>query len=154
MTDRAVQQVELDGGVAVGVDNSQSSLPALTAAAEEAELRGSVLHVVCAWSLRTTPRPTECPRGSVPSMDQYHEAVLADTERFVACHLGAEPRIEVRVHVAHSPSPQALLSASRGAELLVVGSRERGFAGRTLGAVATQCVRYAACPVLAVRPKV
>ncbi|WP_344924487.1 universal stress protein [Saccharopolyspora gregorii] len=68
---------------------------------------------------------------------------------------GRGARIPVQRHIAHSPSPQALLSASRGADLLVVGHRGRGgFAGLLLGSVAEQCVRHAACPVLVVRPAI
>lgn len=150
-----MQRVEIDGGVAVGVEGSASSLRALAVAAQEAARRQSILHVVRAWSLRTAPRPADCPPGAVPSMDEYERAVQEDTERLVAHKLGAEPEVSVQIHVVHSPSPQALLSASRGADLLVVGHRGRGgFAGLMLGSVAEQCVRHAACPVLVVRPNV
>ncbi|GAA2816060.1 universal stress protein [Saccharopolyspora taberi] len=150
-----MQRVEIEGGVAVGVDSSASSLRALLVAAEEAKRRDAVLHVVRAWSIRTAPRPEDCPPGAVPSTDQYHETVLADTKRIVRTKLGEDPGIPIEVHVVHSPSPQALLSASRGADLLVVGHRGRGgFAGLMLGSVAEQCVRHAACPVLVVRPSI
>ncbi|TDD43645.1 universal stress protein [Saccharopolyspora elongata] len=147
--------MEIDGGVVVGVDSSASSLRALIVAAEEARRRSVPLHVVRAWSFRTAPRPADCPPNVVPSMDEFQQSVLADTERIVANKLGEHPDLPVHIHVVHSPSPQALLSASRGADLLVVGHRGRGgFAGLMLGSVAEQCVRHAACPVLVVRPSV
>ena len=121
-----MQQVELDGGVAVGLDGSPSSLRALDVAAHEAALRGEVLHVVRAWSLRTAPRPADCPAGTVPSMDAYQDSVDGSTAEIVRERLGEPPPVPVRRHIAHSPSPQALLSASRGADLLVVGHRGRG----------------------------
>ncbi len=69
--------------------------------------------------------------------------------------LGDHTDLAIQIHVVHSPSPQALLSASKGADMLVVGHRGRGgFAGLMLGSVAEQCVRHAACPVLVVRPNV
>ncbi|MEV5543168.1 universal stress protein [Saccharopolyspora shandongensis] len=155
MPDQTIQQVEIDGGVVVGVDSSASSLRALIVAAEEARRRGVPLHVVRAWSFRTAPRPADCPPNVVPSMDEFQQSVEADTERIVANKLGEPPDLPVHIHVVHSPSPQALLSASRGADLLVVGHRGRGgFAGLMLGSVAEQCVRHAACPVLVVRPSV
>ncbi|GAA0507235.1 hypothetical protein GCM10011581_41130 [Saccharopolyspora subtropica] len=155
MADQTIQRVEIDGGVVVGVDNSASSLRALVAAAEEAKLRNAILHVVRAWSIRTAPRPADCPPNAVPSMSQFHETVREDTERIVAAKLGDHPGLDVRIHVVHSPSPQALLSASKGADLLVVGHRGRGgFAGLMLGSVAEQCVRHASCSVLVVRPAV
>jgi nucleotide-binding universal stress UspA family protein len=148
-----MQRVEVDGGVAVGVDGSASSLRALALGAEEAVLRNAVLHVVRAWSIRTAPRPPDCPPNAVPSTEEYQQAVYEDTKRLVADQLGSDPPCPVQVHVAHSPSPQALLSASHGADLLVVGHRGRGgFAELMLGSVAEQCVRHAACPVLVVRP--
>ncbi|MFR9730501.1 universal stress protein [Saccharopolyspora sp. MS10] len=153
--EQAVQRVELDGGVAVGLDGSPSSLRALDAAAHEAALRGEVLHVVRAWSLRTAPRPPGFPAGAVPSMDAYQASVDESTAEIVRQRLGEPPPVPVRRHVVHSPSPQALLSASRGADLLVVGHRGRGgFAGLLLGSVAEQCVRHASCPTLVVRPTI
>ena len=150
-----MQRVDLDGGIAVGLDGSAASCHALKAAADEAACRQAELHVVRAWSLRTAPRPPDFPPGAVPSLDEYKQAVLEDTERLVSRKLGDELDISMQLHVVHSPPPQALLSASRGAELLVVGHRGRGgFSGLMLGSVAEQCVRHAACPVLVVRPNV
>lgn len=155
MAESTVQRVELDGGVAVGLDGSASSVRALDVAAREAELRGATLHVVRAWSIRTARRPAHCPPGAVPSMDEYQQAVTEATQELVNGKLGTSPAFAVELHVVHSPSPQALLSASRGADVLVVGHRGRGgFAGLLLGSVAEQCVRHAACPVLVVRPAV
>lgn len=155
MADQMIQRVEIDGGVVVGVDSSASSVRALIVAAEEAKRRNAVLHVVRAWSLRTAPKPADCPPNVVPSMEEFHRSVQADTERIVQAKLGEGDDLEVEFHIVHSPSPQALLSASKGADLLVVGHRGRGgFAGLMLGSVAEQCVRHAACPVLVVRPNV
>ncbi|KEI45989.1 universal stress protein [Saccharopolyspora rectivirgula] len=143
------------GGVVVGVDGSASSKRALQVAADEAKARGAPLHVVRAWSIRTAPRPAECPPNTMPSVEQFHRAVREDTERIVQKRLGDDPGVEVNLHIVHSPPPQALLEAARGAELLVVGHRGRGgFAGLLLGSVAEQCVRHAACPVLVVRPSI
>lgn len=155
MPDQTFQRVEINGGVVVGLDTSASSMRALVAAAEEAERRGAVLHVVRAWSLRTAPRPADYPANAVPSMDEFQQEVEQETAKLVAGKLGDPPKVRVEIHAVHSPSPQALLSASRGADLLVVGHRGRGgFAGLMLGSVAEQCVRHAACPVLVVRPTV
>ncbi|MEB3371183.1 universal stress protein [Saccharopolyspora mangrovi] len=155
MPDQTFQRVEINGGVVVGVDASASSLRALLVAAEEAERRNAVLHVVRAWSMRTAPRPADCPPNAVPSMDAFQQEVERETAKLVADKLGDPPKVATEIHAVHSPSPQALLSASRGADLLVVGHRGRGgFAGLMLGAVAEQCVRHAACPVLVVRPSV
>lgn len=155
MADQTFQRVEINGGVVVGVDTSASSLRALLAAAEEAERRNAVLHVVRAWSMRTAPRPADCPPNAVPSMDAFQQEVEKETAKLVADKLGDPAKVTTEIHAVHSPSPQALLSASRGADLLVVGHRGRGgFAGLMLGSVAEQCVRHAACPVLVVRPSV
>ena len=149
------QRVEVDGGVVVGLDTSSSSMHALKAAAEEARRRYAVLHVVRAWSIRTAPRPDDCPPNAVPSMDAFQHEVEKDTRRLITKKLGDAPGLEIEIHAVHSPPPQALLSASRGADLLVVGHRGRGgFAGLMLGSVAEQCVRHAGCPVLVIRPAV
>jgi nucleotide-binding universal stress UspA family protein len=53
--------------------------------------------------------------------------------------------------VTQGSPAQALLSASKGADLLVVGRRGHGgFLGLLLGSVATQVVNHATCPVVVV----
>ena len=58
----------------------------------------------------------------------------------------------MRLLVRQGPAAQALLDASTGGELLVVGSRGRGgFAGLLLDSVSAACAQHADCPVLIVR---
>jgi nucleotide-binding universal stress UspA family protein len=154
MAGRVAQRVELEGGIVVGIDGSESSVHALHCAAGEATCHGSVLHVLRAWSVRTVPRPPHCPPGAVPTLSEYEQEAQRRTEQFVGEALGDEPTCPVEVHVVHAPPAQALVQASERADLLVIGHRGRGgFAGLLLGSVAEQCVRQAHCPVLVVRPK-
>jgi nucleotide-binding universal stress UspA family protein len=153
MADQVVESVRFGDGVVVGVDGSGSSVSALRHAADEACRRDVVLHVVRAWSMRTVPRPADCPPGRVPSIVEYEQAALRQTKELVDDVLGDTPKCEVGVHVVHAPAAQALMAAAEKAELLVVGHRGGGgFGGLLLGSVAEQCVRHAHCPVLVVRP--
>ena len=143
-----------EGGIVVGVDGSASSIHALHLAANEARCRGVVLHVLCAWSVRAVPRPADCPPGQVPSMLEYEQEVQRRITARVASELGDQPPFKIEIHVVHAPPNQALLEASRFADLLVVGHRGRStFRELMLGSVAEQCVRHAQCPVLVARPR-
>jgi nucleotide-binding universal stress UspA family protein len=145
---------ESEGGIVVGVDGSASSIHALHLAAAEARCRGAVLHVLCAWSVRAAPRPADCPPGQVPSMFEYEQEVRRRITARVATELGDQPQFKVDIHVLHAPPNQALLAASKFADLLVVGHRSRStFREFMLGSVAEQCVRQARCPVLIARPR-
>ncbi len=56
-----------------------------------------------------------------------------------------------RILVGANPA-EVLVDASRGANLLVLGSHGRGrFRGMLLGSVATHCVQQAHCAVVVVR---
>ncbi len=53
---------------------------------------------------------------------------------------------------ASETAARTLVDASKGADLLVVGSRGLGgFKGLLLGSVSQQCVQHAECPVVIVR---
>ena len=64
----------------------------------------------------------------------------------------AHPNITVRPRAVEGHPAHVLIEASRGAELLVVGSRGHGaFSGMVLGSVSQHCVTQAHCPVLVLR---
>jgi hypothetical protein len=65
---------------------------------------------------------------------------------------GLEPEVPVRPLVTEGHAAEVLLRASKGADLLVVGSRGHGgFASAMLGSVSLYCVLHAHCPVVVVR---
>lgn len=60
--------------------------------------------------------------------------------------------VPVEEHLVRGNAVQALITASEGAELLVVGNRGRGgFARLLLGSVSQQCALHASCPVVILR---
>jgi nucleotide-binding universal stress UspA family protein len=60
------------------------------------------------------------------------------------------PRLQE--HLVQGDPSEALIQASEGAELLVVGRRGiGGFARAMLGSVSQRCAQHAACPVVVVR---
>lgn len=144
------------GHVVVGVDGSEASEQALGWAAEEAALRSATLDVVCAYSVPagwlgmgdamgtvlTTP-------VAVEDLEKYARHLVeraADVAQ--ASHPGLD--IEKRVELGHPAT--VLLDASKGASLLVVGTRGRGDIGSILlGSVGLHCVHHASCPVVVVR---
>src|SRR5699024_10408161 len=67
MAEQTVEKVRIDGGVVVGLDSSASAAQALVLAVQEARLRGAVLNVLRAWSIRTAPRPADVPTQVMPS---------------------------------------------------------------------------------------
>jgi nucleotide-binding universal stress UspA family protein len=153
MPENIRETFECEGGIVVGVDGSESSIHALHLAADEARCRQVVLHVLCAWSVRAVPRPADCPPGQVPSMLEYEQEVQRRIIARVASELGDQLSFKVEIHVVHAPPNQALVHASRFADLLVVGHRGRSTIRELmLGSVAEQCVRHAQCPVLVARP--
>lgn len=142
------------GGIVVGDDGSQGARDALLFAAAEARRWGCTLRVVHAWSIASEIRRTGWPTGYAPSMEELQASTLHEERRRVAELVGEDPGVLVDVQAVHGPSAQALIEASRSADLVVVGSRGHGgFASLVLGSVAEQCVRHCHCPVVVVRPK-
>jgi nucleotide-binding universal stress UspA family protein len=141
-----------EGGVVVGYDGSSAARRALVWAAEDADRRGAVLHVVRAWKLTTAIEEVGAPFGVVPSMQECEDAVRRSLHRAVELAREETPSVDVQPHIAHAPVGPTLLAASQHADLLVIAARGRGgFVGLMLGSTAEQLVRHASCPVVVVR---
>ena len=129
----------------VGVDGSPDSMQALAWAAAEARLRAAVLEVVHVDFFRR-----EALEAFAPDVLSDEQTVL---ERAVGRAQVLEPDIEVEGRIREPPAAKALLEASEGAEMLVVGSRGlSGLKKLALGSVSGECVHRARCPVVIVRP--
>jgi nucleotide-binding universal stress UspA family protein len=133
------------GRIVVGVDGSRSSLDALAWAARQAELTGDRLEIVATWLWPSSSGwAVPVPRDYDPEAEVRHQVEpAADVVR--AEHPGIA--VEVRVLEGH-PAP-VLVEASKGADLLVVGSRGHGeFVGMLIGSVSEYCAAHAHCPVV------
>jgi nucleotide-binding universal stress UspA family protein len=134
--------------IVVGVDGSPLSRNALEFAVEEAQLRHAHLHVTYAYPVME--RPVTGSTGK-----DYYDQVEADAREFLEGIMSKAPStdgLEVEWLAVPGNPAEVLIEASRGAALLVVGSRGvGGFKGLMMGSVSTQCVHHSHCPVLVVR---
>ncbi len=133
------------GHVTAGVDGSEPSLLALGFAVEQAAARKVTLHVLRAWRPSPGPRPPSAPDA---------QAVHAELEEALARWRRAFPDLQITVEVAKGNPTELLVTASRNAQLVVVGSRGRGgLAGMLLGSVSQQLLHHAHSPVAVVRER-
>lgn len=129
--------------IVVGVDGSQPSFEALEWAATEARLRGARLELLHATFYR--PEMLKLFPGAARD-----EAAILDEA--VARVRSVEPAVEVVARQTGPPAAKALVEASEGAELLVVGSRGLGgFDELVMGSVSHQCAHHGQCPVVIIR---
>lgn len=141
----------VSGLVVVGVDGSGSGLAAVEAAAREAALRGATLRVVhaCVWPAMHVPMgpsPLGPPEGGLRNMV---DRLMAEAVERAAT---AAPEVAVDQVVVTGEPLTALEVQSRGAELVVVGSRGMGgFVGLLVGSTAVHLAAHGRCPVLVVR---
>ncbi|AXE23956.1 universal stress protein [Streptomyces globosus] len=142
------------GPVVVGVDGSAAGEQAIEFAFAEAALRGAPLKAIHAWTLWNTP-PAEIHEGADTYVDP--PSGLAEAEELLVSEALAGrreqyPGVSVEPRALRSQTREALIAASRSAQLLVVGARGRGgFAGLVLGSVSQAVLHHAHCPVAVVR---
>lgn len=137
------------GRVVVGVDGSAGSIEALAWAIEEAGLRNATVVAVQAWLPYAAISPLEsmAPVFQASEGEAIAKRLLSES---VEKALG-DRNIAVEQHVICDHPVSALLEASKGADLLVVGSRGHGgFLGLVLGSVSSQCVHHATCPIVVI----
>jgi nucleotide-binding universal stress UspA family protein len=135
------------GRIVVGVDGSGLSAQALRWAAEEARARGSRLEVIQAWegNIGVLPPPSA---SDEPFKRQANEILSA-----AVTGLPTEQRpANIDSRAVRGKAAAALIDASAGADLLVVGSHgHEGVAGSLLGSVSRRVAEHAHCPVVIVR---
>lgn len=133
------------GPIVLGVDGSPANNRAVGYAFELAALHGAPLTALHAWEAPDMPlTPVDDPRG----VQSNEIKVLADA---LAGWKAKYPSVNVESVVEHGNPRKALISASKGARVVVVGTRGRGgFAGLLLGSVSQAVLHHAACPVMMV----
>jgi nucleotide-binding universal stress UspA family protein len=142
--------------IVVGVDHSEGAKAALRFALEEATLRQATLRVVHAWQyayIGATGFEGSYPAlgGDIKELRDLAERDLDATLQEAIPETGA---IEIERRVVEDRPAAALVDESRGADMIVVGSRGHGgFGGLLLGSVSQQVAHHAACPVVIVHTK-
>jgi nucleotide-binding universal stress UspA family protein len=134
------------GRVIVGVDGSKASRHALQWAQFMARSLGAAIDAVTVWEISAVEAS-----AWADDWDPEKDAT-AKLHATLAEVLGAEPPAPVREVVLHGSAAAQLVEASKGAQLLIVGSRGRGgFRELLLGSVSAACAAHAHCPVLIIR---
>ena len=136
---------ELVGRVVVGIDGSEPSLAALRQGIRIATALGAKVEAVTSW---------EFPAGYAEFLTEYSpegdaRSILTSAAESV---FGATNPDWFSGSIVEGSPSHVLIEESRGAEMLIVGSRGHGgLAGVLLGSVSANCAQHADCPVLIVR---
>jgi nucleotide-binding universal stress UspA family protein len=142
--------------IVVGVDHSAGAREALRFALAEAKLRQATLRVVHAWQFGYIGLTGM--EGGLPAvggeLSEFRDAAAAALDATLREAIPDAGDVEVERRVVEGTPAAVLVEESRGADLLVVGSRGHGgFTQLLLGSVSQQCAHYAECPVVIVRSK-
>ena len=138
---------EVPARIVVGIDGSESSERALDWAVTEAARRDAPLHLVTAWMFPMAPG-----YAFTATVPQVREAAAEACERAGDEVRRRAPQLRVSTQTVQQTPGPALVAASEGADLLVVGSRGLGgFEGLVMGSVSQYCARHASCSVVVVR---
>ncbi len=148
VTDRS--ELTPDGPVVVGVDDSPESMAAIRIAVEEASLLKLKLVAVHAWDMSAWLAQTAGGWSiDAQAMGGALDQMVSD---LVGVYTADKPDLVVERRIVPDRASLALVDASNGASLLVIGSRGRGgFAGLLLGSVSRSVLRDAHCPVIVTR---
>ena len=144
------------GRVVVGVDGSPASVEAIAFAFEWASLHGVGLTALHAWHSEYYDQVGGKGGAIPPSVEA--DLFEGDERRVLSEALAGwrekVPEVDVRELVVHQHPAEALMTASVGARLVVVGSRGRGgFRSLLLGSVSHAVLHHATSPVAVVRPQ-
>ncbi len=144
--------------ILVPTDFSEPSEAALDSAAELARALGASIDVLHVWEAPVFVPPSMLPDAGVADLSMleiYRKNAESALEQFVA--KAKDRGVSVRASFAElGPAAYTIADFARRREydLIVIGTHGRtGLAHIVIGSVAERVVRYAPCPVLAVRAK-
>jgi nucleotide-binding universal stress UspA family protein len=130
----------------VGVDGSTPSKAALRFAQRLALATGASLDVIGGWAWPNAIAMADVALDYSPRDDIEKELTRSVDEVF-----GADRGTDVTVRAVQGDPARVLIDESRGALMLVVGSRGLGgFRSLLLGSVSARVAAHATCPVLIV----
>ena len=140
--------------IVVGVDGSPLSEDALLFALEQASVTGHGVTAIHAWQAPFYEVPGKgapVPEGVIDA--EFRAGEISALTESLAPIWAKFPAVDVRQVVVHADPAAALVAASAGADLVVVGSRGRGgFGNLLLGSVSHAVLHHAHSPVAVVRP--
>lgn len=139
--------MERTGTIVVGIDGSSDSHAAATWAVRQAREAGLSVQLVHSALRPRFEEPEVLLRDELAEADAVLEDAMDRIGRFAGVPISAQTLDGVGL----SPT-DALVAASKGAVMLVVGATGHGgFRGLLLGSVSQHVSRHASCPVVIVR---
>jgi len=137
------------GRIVVGVDGSAGSEAAVAFAFAEAARRRVAVCAIHAFDAAAVQTVAYLPEDELNRLRLAAEDTLGS---LLAPQADKYPDLEISFELVHATPAPALIAASGGAELLVVGARGHGgFATLSLGSTSHTVLYDAGCPVAVVR---
>jgi nucleotide-binding universal stress UspA family protein len=131
--------------IVVGVDGSRHSAAALRWSLDQADGRGGQVTALFAWQVPFVSLPGAFDRGELE--EAYREFLVQTVSQEEP-----SPKVPLDTVLAEGDAVEALVEASKGAEMLVLGIRGRSpVAGLMLGSVSQMCAASATCPVVLIK---
>lgn len=142
-------------GIVVGVDGSPESEVAVRWAARKAQTSGRPVTLVNVVTPMAVSWPTIMLQDQISAYERdYAEDVLGRARKALLAEFGPGPTPEVRSKVLFAGAVEALVDASKDAQMVVVGARGLGAVRRVLlGSVSSGLIHHAHCPVAVVRSR-
>ena len=139
--------------IVVGVDGSSGSKAALRWAVAEAELRGTEVDAVFAWSLPEEDFsypwwPVGDDSDLLLSVEELADKAVAEA---VSQTISDSEPVTIRRRAIEGSPATVLVEESEDAEMLVVGSSARKVKKPPFRSVGFQCAQHALCPIVIVR---
>jgi nucleotide-binding universal stress UspA family protein len=132
--------------IVVGVDGSAHSRSALRWALTDAAVHSGEVAAVYAWQMPFLSIPGAFDRRE---LEKVSKDFLIETVSEIA----ASHQVPLQTLVAEGDPTEALIAASKDADLLVLGIRGRSpFKGLLVGSVSQGCAAKAPCPVVLIKP--